>query len=133
MAFDNFTKQQLFVNQDYNVILNQIYDILINEFTAATLNAAFCISGSLAKEIQGSTAKEITVIPFVTINAAIFKYFGRPLAKALGTTAILYKDRVQMTYRNVALECWLETAIGTINNESGIYVQDPADVPAKIN
>lgn len=133
MAYDIFTKETVFVNQNINSFCNKIFQNLIDSFTSPTINTSFCVTGTVAKIIQGDPLSDIVVIPFITNNTSIYDYCAKTLPKYLGVTAIKFKDRIQIKYNQVFFEIWYTDSIGTINTVSGLLVQDPADINPNIN
>lgn len=132
MAYDNFTKQVLFTDNNANVLCNRLYDALENEFTKAVLDAKFCITGTVAKILNGASATDILVIPFITDDDAIYAYCAKELPKYLKATAVIFKNRIQYRYQSYYLEIWKDDSIGTINAVDGFLVQANADIPTNI-
>lgn len=132
MAYLNFTKNTIFNRPDVNILCNRIFDVLVNEFTSPTLLAAFCITGTVSKIIQGAALSDIEVIPFITNSSPIFNFCADELPKAIGATAVKFKDRIEFDYKGVFFEIWFTDTIGTINTVSDVPVQDVADIPLTI-
>ena len=133
MAYNNFTKEKVFSNQNANVNCNLIYNALIDKFDTPLLDTDFCITGTVSKLIQGATLSPINVTPFITSSAAVYNYCSNELPKLLGATAVKYKDRVQMVFNTQYFEFWFDDDLGTINTVSGFKVQDTADISPKID
>jgi hypothetical protein len=132
MAYDNFTKEDVFTNSALNVLCNRFYNILEEGFAKNDLDTKFCITGTVAKIIQGAALSDIPVIAFVTNDAVIYKFCSNELIKQLGAKALVFKNRIQIEIENVYIEVWFSSNIGTINPDNGFFVQDTADIPTNI-
>jgi hypothetical protein len=132
MAYDNFTKEQLFTDSNVNILCNRIYNALEAKFTKVTLDASFAITGTVAKIIQGAALSPIEVIPFITNSQTVFDYCAKELPVLLKARAVVFKNRVQLDYNGVFLEVWLTNDVKTINEVAAFFVQDTADIPTNI-
>lgn len=132
MAYDKYTTETVFTNQNINAVCNSILQFLIDEFTLSEIETKFCLSGTVAKIIQGATTEEITVIPYVTKDLNIFSFCSNKLPKLINASAVKLNDRVQLNYNGFYFEVWYESALGIINTVTGIQVEDPADISLKI-
>jgi len=134
MAYNNFTTEEVFLDESINILCNRIHEELINSFDGGHINDHFCITGTVAKIIQGAGAEDIVVVAFITDEDDIFDYVGGKLQVLLNPPgAIKFTDRIQMLFENVYVEIWHTVAMGTINTVSNLRVQDTADIPAYIN
>jgi len=132
MSYKNFTDETVFADSKVNVLCNRIYDYLIKEDSVKDFQTTFCITGTVSKIIQGAALSEIPVIAFITNSADTYLFCSKPLAKLLGAKVLVFKNRVQMQIQGVYLEFWLTSNIGTIDEISGFFVQDTADIPTNI-
>lgn len=131
MAVSIFSDEQVFANEEINIWLNIFLDTLVTSFGQPTIDSSFPLTGSVAKIIQGDPAAEIKVVPFITDDDDIFDYCATKLPIGLKCTAVALEDVIQIQYQGIYIEVW-KGVLGTINDENGLKVQDPADIPANI-
>ena len=74
MAYDKFTANGVFQDQNINVLCNKILDHLGKEFTEVDLNTKFGLTGTVSKIIQGAPVTPIKCIAFATNDEEVYKY-----------------------------------------------------------
>jgi len=134
IAYNNFSTEKVFGNEEVNIICNNIYETILEKFTSSTVNTDFAITGTVAKIIQGAALEDIVVMPFITNNSSMLNFVLNELPEkvnALG--AVKLTDRVQLFFNNIYVEIWYNAAIGTLNTVSNLRVQATADIPLYIN
>lgn len=133
MAYNNFTTEKLFTDEDVNIICNNIYEELIVKFSSQTVDTDFAITGTVSKYLQGAGKEDIVVMPFITNNTAFLDFVLGELPKKVNAKgAIKLTDRVQLIFDKVYIEIWYIAAIGTLSTVSNLRVQNTADIPAYI-
>lgn len=133
MAYNLYTTQEVFAQEDLNIICNQIMQTLIDKFTEVTLNGFFGVTGTVAKIIQGEPNEAVKCIAFATSNADVFTLFRTDILKAIKYTGcILYNDKIEIITPKLYIECWFRDSAITLVNTSGIYGEDKTEIPAYI-
>lgn len=134
--YSNFSTEKVFLNETFNIYCNRLWTIAQDFATveSITLTDVFCISGTVAKIIQGDSVTAVQVVTFVTDSTALFDLFKEEKFKYFMEASVIVDSSktIRIIYQGFYIEIVLLDDVGTINTESNLTVQDPADIPAYI-
>ncbi|AXP79157.1 hypothetical protein CJ739_57 [Mariniflexile rhizosphaerae] len=128
MAYDLYTTEGVFVDNNINAMCNAIMDALINQFDAPTVNAAFGLTGSTAKIIQGEPNVYIHVVPFITNSLPIYDYLKANINTMVQVDGVIqFTDRFQVITPRAYIEVWFKSPL-TLVDTNGIFSENKANI-----
>lgn len=128
MAYNLYTSEAVFADNNINAMCNAIMDALINQFTAPTVNAAFGLTGTAAKIMQGDPNVSIYVIAFITSDTAMYNFIKANISSMIATQGVIeFTDRIQVITTRTYLEFWNKTPLSLVNT-NGIYAETKANI-----
>lgn len=130
MAYNLYTSEQVFTDNNINAICNAMFDALITEFSENTLNQKFAVTGSVAKIIQGAANTPVYVIPFITNDVAVYDFLHNNISSIILTEGVIgFTDHFQVITSRVYIEFWKTQSVLTLIDSNGIFSQSQIEIP----
>lgn len=130
MAYELYTTESVFADNNINAICNALLDNLETQFSSAVLNQKFGLTGTVAKTIQGATNLPVKVIPFVTNDVSIYNYLYSNIKNIITTQGVIgFTDRFQVITSRVYIEIWKTEDPLNLVDSNGIFSQTILEIP----